>query len=88
MYVGTIGRSWRLAASAAAVTGYLVARYGPAVKSSAERALRDAVKCGLRASDEVRCWASKAQGTVKSYVDEARAEMAQEAAAEQAPQEA
>jgi hypothetical protein len=83
MYGGMLTGGWRVAAATAAVAGYLVGRYGPRVKKSAESALKDAVKCGLRASDELRGWATKAQATVKAYLDEVRAEMAQEAAAEQ-----
>lgn len=88
MYVGTFSSGWRLVAGAAAVAGYVLGRYGPSVKKSADCALKEAIKCGLRTSEEVRDWSAKARTTAKAYVDDVRAEMAREAAAEQAPQEA
>ena len=84
MYVRAMGTGWKVMAAAAAVAGYLVAKHGPAIKKHADCIARDAVRCGLRASNVVCGWSAKARESVKGYVDEVRAEMASEAEAEQA----
>ena len=84
MYVGTFGRSLRVIAAAAAVAGYLAGKYGPGLTQGVRSAAKDAIKCGIRTSEELRGLADRAKGTLDSFVAEARTEMAEERATQEA----
>ena len=84
MYVRAMGTGWRTIVGAAAVGGYLLAKHGPVIKERLEPVVRDAIKCGLRASDEVWGCSERVRTAVRGYVEEVRTEMASETAAEQA----